>query len=45
MYMWRRMAVYETAGVAWYNSHETPVQLIIADGCLDSQVEDSWLFS
>lgn len=45
MYTWRRMQVYETAGAAWFSSHEYPEQIIIADGCLDSQVEDSWLFS
>lgn len=45
MYQWRRMQVYETAGAAWYNSYPKSIPIIIADGCLDSQVEDSWLFS
>lgn len=39
------MVVYETAGAEWYYSYECPWALVIADGCLDSQVEDSWLFS
>jgi hypothetical protein len=39
------MAVYETAGAMWYRSYDFPWALVIADGCLDSQVEDSWLFS
>lgn len=45
MYVWRRMQVYETAGAAWYKSYEFPCALVTADGCLDSQVEDSWMFS
>lgn len=45
MYMWRRMAVYETAGADWYRSYESPWALVMADGCLDSQAEDSFLFS
>ena len=45
MYVWRRMVVYETAGWSWYNSYDKPWALVMADGCLDSQVEDSWLFS
>lgn len=50
MFQWRRMQVYETMGYPYYlflkeaeGSSFGPIS--IADGCLDSQVEDCWLFS
>lgn len=46
MWMWRRMAVYETIGGERYMlMREVESMVVLADGCLDSQVEDCWLWS
>lgn len=49
MFQWRRTVVYETMGWDFYQLLKDVggefYPLITADGCLDSQAEDSWLFS